>query len=323
MTVDPALADMMASVFSDHDPASPTRPLWDTLESLGLTRLTTPAERGGSGAGWPEAAALLRAAASHGVSLPLAENDLLANWLLTKAGLPSDGSLRTACVLDGDGIARAVPWARDADRIAVLWDAGGGWRAADVPASSVRVDQATNLAGEARDDVHVSLEDRPGVPVGGHLAEEFTLRGALARSLQMTGAMDGVLRLTIEHATTRTQFGRPLARFQAVQHLIADMAAETSLARAATDAAVHGGPAPFTIAVATSCARHAAATVVRNAHQVHGAIGTTIEHPLHAYTLRALAWRSEFGSVHDWDERVAAAALTTDKDLWDLVSSPS
>jgi acyl-CoA dehydrogenase len=317
MTIDRMLADMMDSVFSDRR----SHGLWTRLQSLGLTRLTTPAERGGSGAGWPEAAALLRTAAAHGVSLPLAENDLLANWLLAEAGLPTDESLRTACVLQGDS-ARAVPWASKADRITLLWNSGDGWRAADVPTSSVHIDPATNLAGEPRDDVCLSSDALSGVPVPAQLAEEFVLRGALARALQMTGAMEGILRLSIEHATTRTQFGRPLAQFQAVQQLIADMAAEATLAKAATDSAVKDALNPFSVAIARSCAGHAIDTIVRNAHQVHGAIGTAVEHPLHSYTLRVLAWRSEFGSVHHWDERIMAETLTTDRDLWHLITDP-
>ncbi|MFG2084774.1 MULTISPECIES: acyl-CoA dehydrogenase family protein [unclassified Spirillospora] len=322
MTIDPALQDMMASVFSDHDPAAPAGSLWGTLESLGLARLTTPAGRGGSGAGWAEAAALLRTAASHGVSVPLAENDLLANWLLAEADLPSDESLRTACVLDGTGTAKAVPWAGDADRITLLWAGSDGWRAADVPASSLHIERAANLAGEPRDAVHAPVDTMSGTRVGEHVAEEFMLRGALARALQTTGAMDGILRLSVEHAATRTQFGRPLARFQAVQHLIADMAAEASLAKAATDTVLRDGLTPFNIAVARSCTGHATATVVRNAHQVHGAIGTTAEHPLHRYTLPALAWSAEFGSLHHWDELLTRAAVSADQGIWHLITNP-
>lgn len=326
-TIDPALQDMMTSVFADHDPETPAESLWRTLESLGLARLTTPEDRGGSGAGWAEAAALLRTAAAHGVPVPLAENDLLAGWLLAEAGLPSDAGRRTACVLDDTGTAHAVPWAADADRVTVLWSTGDGWRVADVPPSSLRVERGTNLAGEPRDTVHAPADVLSGAPVGDHAAEEFMLRGALARALQMTGAMDTILRLSIEHATTRTQFGRPLTRFQAVQHLIADMAAESALARAATDGALPGDPAPsgtaltpFAVAVARSCAGHAATKVVRNAHQVHGAIGTTTEHPLHRHTLPVLAWRAEFGSLHHWDDLLTRAAASTDQNIWRLIT---
>ncbi len=75
------------------------------------------------------------------------------------------------------------------------------------------------------------------------------------------------------------------------------------------------------IAVARSCAGHAASVVVRNAHQVHGAIGTTREHRLHEFTQPALAWRSEFGSVHYWDDTLTTAALEAGcENIWGLIT---
>ena len=46
-----------------------------------------------------------------------------------------------------------------------------------------------------------------------------------ARSALIAGAMERILDLTIEHVQARVQFGRPLARFQTVQQLVAVMAA--------------------------------------------------------------------------------------------------
>jgi acyl-CoA dehydrogenase len=51
------------------------------------------------------------------------------------------------------------------------------------------------------------------------------------RAVQMTGAMDAAVDLTVRHAIERLQFGRRLAAFQAVQQLAADAAAEATLAR--------------------------------------------------------------------------------------------
>ena len=132
------------------------------------------------------------------------------------------------------------------------------------------------------------------------------------RAIQVCAALDRILALSIEHATSRIQFGRPLSKFQTVQNLISDIAAEAALARSATEAALTAGRRQrlvganldFLVAVARSCAGHAASVVVRNAHQVHGAIGTTREHRLHEFTRAALAWRGEFGSVQHWDEQV-------------------
>ncbi|GAB3288717.1 hypothetical protein [Parasphingorhabdus pacifica] len=78
----------------------------------------------------------------------------------------------------------------------------------------------------------------------------------------------------------------------------------------------------FLIAAARPCAGHAASVVVRNTHQVHGAIGTTREHRLHEFTKPALAWRSEFGSVHHWDDKLTTAALAADPaDLWTRITA--
>jgi len=155
------------------------------------------------------------------------------------------------------------------------------------------------------------------------------LRGALMRAIQMTGAMDAAVDLTVQHAAERKQFGRPLAAFQAVQQLTADAAAEAALARAATDAALTQAVATrfagdgllFSVAVARSVCGHSGSTVVRNAHQVHGAIGTTREHILHRLTMPILAWTNDFGSVAEWDALIEQAARNAgDAGLWELVS---
>ncbi len=116
-TVDPDLVEMMSAVFvayrDQKEPDAGTATwdpiLWSHLTDLGLTRLTGPEESGGSGAGWLEAAELLRAAAANGVRIPLAEHDLLAGWLLDTAGLPADETRRTVCLLDHTGTAHRVP----------------------------------------------------------------------------------------------------------------------------------------------------------------------------------------------------------------------
>ncbi|PRC45222.1 acyl-CoA dehydrogenase, partial [Mycobacterium sp. ITM-2017-0098] len=148
------------------------------------------------------------------------------------------------------------------------------------------------------------------------------------RSIQVCAALDRALELSIEHTTSREQFGRPLAKFQAVQHQIADIAAEAALARSATEAALsvavtsdwRSPQLEFLVAAARSCAGHATSVVVRNAHQVHGAIGTTSEHRLHEFTRAALAWRSEFGSVRHWDARLTDMAVVSGANgLWGLI----
>lgn len=335
--VDPDLAEVMHAVFASyreqHQPTAYTirrdRALWDRLDSLGLVRLTGAEDTGGSGAGWYEAAELARAAARNGVHTGVAEHDLLACWLLESTGLPVDGAQRTVCMVDDTGAARGVPWATASDKIVALWKADDEYIAADVPRLQCTVTAGSNVAGEPRDAVGIPIAGLPGTPTARATVCTLLLRGALIRAIQLSAVLDRIVELAIVHATERHQFGRPLGRFQSVQNLVADMAAESSLARAATEAAVAeavrsdwaSDKLQFMVAVARSCAGHAASVVVRNAHQVHGAIGTTREHPLHEFTRPALAWRSEFGSLRHWDQCLTAAAVDAGREgLWTLIT---
>lgn len=336
MSADPALVEMMGAVFADyrdkHSPGAAVErdpDLWRHLDELGMVRLTGAEEHGGSGAGWFEAAELLAAAASNGVRIPLAEHDLLACWLLEASGLPVGAAVRTVCMLDKNGIATEVPWAGAADRVVVGWRADGGHRVADIAVEQLTITAGTNLIGEPRDTVEADLAGLQGTPIPLSLVTQLRLKSGLVRSIQVCAALDRIVQLSIEHVSSRIQFGRPLSKFQAVQNLISDVAAEAALARAATEAALtaavtNGWSATgldFLVAVARSCAGHATSVVVRNAHQALGAIGTTREHRLHEFTRAALAWRSEFGSVQYWDDQVTDAALFASAGgLWGLIT---
>ncbi|MGE2728919.1 acyl-CoA dehydrogenase family protein [Mycolicibacterium vaccae] len=318
---------MMDGVFAQHSRERDHQKLWEHLDELGLVRLTGPESSGGSGAGWPEAAALLAAAVRHGVRVPLAEHDLLACWLLDAAGLSVDDARRTVGVVGADGAARAVPWASQAQRVVLVTRRADGYSIADRDVEDVAITRGANMIGEPRDTVAVD-DDAGGTTVSAVLIEQLRLKSALVRGIQVCAALDSALDSAIKHTTSREQFGRPLAKFQAVQHLIADMAAEAALARTATEAALLAAveadwSAPqlgFLVAVARSCAGHAASVVVRNAHQVHGAIGTTEEHRLHEYTRAALAWRSEFGTVGEFDEQLTRAAVAAGPGaLWQTI----
>ncbi|MCH9669614.1 MAG: acyl-CoA dehydrogenase [Actinomycetia bacterium] len=333
--VEPALAEMMDAVFADyrrsHVPSTTRDPeLWSRLDTLGLVRLTGAEQYGGSGAGWPEAAELLSAAVRHGVRVPLAEHDLLACWLLEAADIHVDDAARTLGLLDEHGRASGVPWASTADRIALVWQRDGESLVADADLADIEICSGANIVGEPRDTIATDPKCLAGVPVGADLVTQLRLKAALVRSIQVCAALDNALELSIQHATSREQFGRPLSRFQAVAHLMSDIAAEAALARSATEAALSTAidsdwSAPhleFLVAAARSCAGHATSVVVRNAHQVHGAIGTTSEHRLHEFTRAALAWRSEFGSVQYWDARVTDMALQAGAgQLWGLIST--
>ena len=189
------------------------------------------------------------------------------------------------------------------------------------------METAENLAGEPRD---VFVFD--GLPVEeGALAttllgvDDVLRRGALARSVQLAGAARAVLAATQRYVTEREQFGRPLARFQAVQQQLATLAAEVTAMHVAADAAVLAaeaadadpvaGPAAEVAVAAAKAVTSAGAQVVASiGHQLHGALGYTQEHRLGASTMRLWSWREEFGGEGLWQDRLAAAVI--DRSAW-------
>ncbi|UVE97017.1 acyl-CoA dehydrogenase [Dietzia sp. B32] len=333
---------MMGDVLAGHagaDVEPDPEKAWQSLVEVGLARLTAPEAGGGSGAGWAEAAALLRLSAAAGVAIPYAETDLVVGPLRRAAAL-DDASTATAtlAVIGPDGHARRVAWAGGTDTVLFVRRAGGdddevgesragGYELADVPTGRTVVTSARGISAVPVGDVRPPA-DAMWTAVDSGAVEAAVLRGALARAVQCVGAAEGMLDSAVAHTTQRNQFGRPLARFQSVQNLVVDIAAETVLARAAVDQAVAdalttdlAGPlSGFRVAVARSVVSQALAVAVRNAHQVHGAMGTTHEHTLHRLTLPALQWRGEFGSATFWESLLADAAVAGGMDgAWPMV----
>ena len=313
--------------------------LWDALEESGLTLAWVPDELGGAGAGLADGFAVLREAGRFVVPVPLAET-LMAGWLLTEAGIsvpggpltiaPIHADGRIALTADGalSGRARRVPFARNAGHIAVLAQRGNESVVALVAVAGLPISQSTSLAGEARDDVcfdgAIPKAARPGA-VDQDLLVCF---GAAVRLQQIAGALEKILEQSVQYALDRSQFGRPIAKFQAVQHNLATLAGEVAAASAAADAAAEACArreiAMDEIAIAKVRGGEAAGTGAAIAHQVHGAMGFTYEHSLHHATRRLWAWREEFGNEAVWAARLGRMVAERGADgLWPFVTAAS
>jgi alkylation response protein AidB-like acyl-CoA dehydrogenase len=125
------------------------------------------------------------------------------------------------------------------------------------------------------------------------------------RAAQMGGAMEAALEYATQYANDRVQFGRPIGKFQAIQHQIALLAEEAAAAQMAVDSAAsrfaeRRPDAELAAAAAKIRAGEAAGKITEIAHQVHGAIGFTEEHTLHYLTRRLWSWRDEFGNETYW-----------------------
>ncbi|MGC8477362.1 MAG: acyl-CoA dehydrogenase family protein, partial [Acetobacteraceae bacterium] len=178
-----------------------------------------------------------------------------------------------------------------------------------------------NLAGEPRDAVHPT---GPARATGSAAPEAALLLLAAMRTQQIAGALAALTEATVRYAQERTQFGRPIGRFQAVQQSLAVLAAEAAAAGAAAGLAAEAAEtlAPLPIAAAKARAGEAAGIGAAIAHQIHGAIGFTQEHRLHTLTRRLWSWRDEAGSERFWNLRLGGAmAAAGAEGLWPLLTA--
>ncbi len=294
---------------------------WRNLQDAGLTRLTSDPESGG---GPGELALILRALARHSVTVPVAETDALAGWLAATAGLdvPDQGPLTLAVGEAGAAAITGVPYAGSAVAAVVALRDGATLQVAVTTPTIVATGH--NLGGEPRDTIGVPTDF---VTVDGAI-DELTRRGAWARCIQALGALDAAVEFSVAHTREREQFGRPLSAFQAVQHTLASMAGEVERARAATELAVaavadHGfgsAQADYAVTVAKVVLGRVVPTVVTAAHQLHGAIGVTLEHRLWLATMRARSWIDEFGETPIYARNLGRMALASDADPWDFIA---
>jgi acyl-CoA dehydrogenase len=300
--------------------------LWRNLEETGLSRLTSTED-----AGPAEAAIVLKGLAAHAAAVPIAETDLLAMWLAAKAGVavPDTGPLTVALadaeVRDGRvrGTAHDVGWPDSACVVLAARTAEGLY-------IDTLTDEPTavnaNLAGEPRGTFAFEIEARD--KLDSQITDELNRRGAWARCVQVIGALDTARDLTVAHTSERVQFGRPLSKFQAVQHSLAQMAGEIERARAATELAItaavdfgfDSAATDYAVTVAKIATGRAVESVTTIAHQLHGALGVTVEHRLWLFTMRARSWIDDFGTTTHYARRLGRLTLAAD-DPWQIVVS--
>ncbi|MBD1555034.1 acyl-CoA dehydrogenase family protein [Pseudomonas typographi] len=309
--------------------------LWAALDDSGFALAGAPEALGGAQASWNDLYVIARAAGRFVAPVPLGEA-ILANWLLGRAGIePRTGSLSFSADASlqlrksgVSGTARAVPWGRHVDALVAVADA-------DSPSPSlVLLSRASitghalqlNVAGEPRDDLSFdNAQVLACAPLPAGLpADVLHLGGALLRCAQIAGALHALLAMTSGYASERTQFGRPIGAFQAIQQQLAVFAEQAAAANIAAEAAfAEAGEAlaAFSIAAAKVTAAEAASTGAAISHSVHGAIGFTQEYSLHLFTRRLWAWRGEFGSASLWSQRIGQQVCEAGGDgYWALLT---
>ena len=153
----------------------------------------------------------------------------------------------------------------------------------------------------------VTLEATPATLVGpeGGAADAIaaaTARATLALSAEALGLMERCKDLTVDYLRTRRQFGRPLGKFQVLQHRMADMLIEIEQARSAVvNLAGHVDAEPAVrdrhVSACKNLVGEAARLVSEESIQMHGGIGLTREYALGHHAQRLVMVDHRFGDA--------------------------
>lgn len=296
--------------------AAPTK-VWRALEEAGFLDVLVPEEHGGAGLPLPDFHDICHLLGAYAVPAPVAET-MVARRLIagTRDELPGPITLASSSAWHTDATLRcaSVPFGTVAKTVLAVHDAGSLM----LPVENGLVTPSGVWGSQT-----ASFEWAPAaLPQPQGNAEDIRAFAATSYAAMLCGAMERVFRLTVQYCNDRVQFGKPLGKFQAVQHQLAVMAEHLVAASLAAQAAFRGGtsaPPLLAAAIAKARASEAALLVANTSHALHGAIGITEEYDLQRYSRRLHEWRMAHGSEAFWNNWVGAQVLSSDVAFCDFV----
>lgn len=321
------------------------REVWAELAKADLLGIALPEADGGGGLGLVELCLLLEAVGWAVApipawatlvlgALPIAEfgsPEQRTRWLravtagdaVLTAGLVepnSDDPTRPTTVarLDGaewrlDGVKTCVPAAHLAARMVVPATAAGRLVLCLVDPHAAGVTLARQEATNGEPQFEVTLAGAPGEVLarGHHLAAWLLERALVGLCAIEAGVVERALRMTAQYVSTREQFGKPLATFQAVSQRAADAFIDVEAIRwtmwQAAWRLAEGLPAADEVTIAKFWAAEGGHRVVYAAQHLHGGIGIDLDYPLHRYYIWSKTIELTLGSATPHLARLGAA----------------
>ncbi|MBV8386543.1 MAG: acyl-CoA/acyl-ACP dehydrogenase [Acidimicrobiia bacterium] len=306
------------------------RDLWAELAKAGLVGIALPEDVGGGGFGILEAALVLEEIGRTVAPVPyyatvilgalpiaefgsdeqkkrllpgVAEGEIILTAALTE-DLNPDPMSPTTTAKDGrlNGTKMLVPAAHLAT--AIIVPTADGVYLVDPKASGVELERLITTSGEPQ--FKVTLNNAEGellgdASQGAAIVDWIVQRATAALCAIQLGVCEQALKMTAEYTSTREQFERPLAAFQAVAQRAADAYIDTEGVRLTAWQAVwrlaEGLPASEELAVAKFWAAEGGQRVVHAAQHLHGGIGVDVDYPLHRYFLWAKHCELTLGSA--------------------------
>ncbi len=326
------------SLAGDHSLSSPRdletfdrQRTWNALASAGLLSLRSVDDGEAPLASGIDVMIVVESLAARLVPVPYVGSAVMAQELLRVTGAPAawslgmdDGTVRSAVLLASDLVEIG---SRDHLDTSFAYDS---WSSARVLCVGESSEQRTLECWEVQ-----SLEDIEwidftrnvsrvvlggycgSVPLTDSAWKRWITLSLVATSADMVGAMRGALSGAVEYAKQREQFGVPIGKFQAVQHLCAEahvsIEASRSLINYAAWAVDELEPDQSVLAARTAKAytSRVARGVCETVMQVYGGIGQTWEAVAHLYLRRTLGSRELLGSENLQHSAIADLRLRT------------
>ncbi len=293
-----------AAVDAEEPGTGVDRALWRELGHAGLFALRLPEEAGGVGLGPAEAVLVFEEAGRAQLTGPLVGTHLAAALV---PGAAEGAAVVTA--LDRPGM---VEHLAAADAVLLLdgpaprvLETSGGRGPRRFAARSIRsVDPTTPLHLVQR--LPAPQETKPVAGAG--CSAGLRQVAMLLTAAQQLGSAARTLEMAVSYAKSRTQFGRPIGAFQAVQHLCAQMLVRTELARTS----VYAASFLMTLRDISEAKLLADEAAVRNARdclQLHGGMGFTWDGDVHPHLKRAWLRVEQWQQRAEAEEELAAALL--------------
>jgi alkylation response protein AidB-like acyl-CoA dehydrogenase len=314
------------------------REAWAGLAELGVAGCLVAEEHGGADLGLLDAAVIASELGHGAAPAPFLGTAVLAARILRQAAPPNTQAEWLPRIADGSariGVAAAERVERR-QQTAILASAGKLSGTALFVIDGVGADAYLIAQG---DDVHLVVADAPGLsrkPLptidrtrrlveleleavspaatfvdAGHALDRALDAARVIEAADILGSCDRALALSVAYAMDREQFGRPIASFQAVKHMCAEMAAAIEPARSLVWYAAHAGDAlpEESALLAALCKAHlgdVGRDVLRKATEVHGGIGFTDECDLQLWFKRVGLSRQLLGGPELLRARAAA-----------------
>jgi alkylation response protein AidB-like acyl-CoA dehydrogenase len=302
--------------------------LWKRMAGeLGLAGLAIPEQYGGAGYGAVERSIVLEEAGATLVPSPLLACTLATEVLLgigdedacarLLPGVAAGERIATVAISESDGswgapvhtaaVERDGGWVLDggktlvvdgmaADFFLVYAQTSDGHGFFEVAADAAGLERAgLRTLDPTRRLARLSLNGCPAVRIGGDVTQSLPTiadRVVVALAAEQLGGLRQAMRMAVEYAKLRVQFGRVIGSYQAIKHWCVDCYVDWELANAAVRHASWAADEaadelPTAAAYSASLIGPAYFRVAEASIEIHGGIGFTWEHDLHFYYKRA------------------------------------